>query len=131
MAEARDDDRTPAQDDFVLAIESGPLTEVEIVETDDGSHADLVVTGVGIDPDTDEAVPVSIALNADDSAYIVTIADEEFVVPLDETAEEASHRHAVLIRPLRTLQQLAQRVEEEAKGMAERLAARFKRRGTR
>lgn len=132
MAGVRDDDdRTPVQDDFVLAIEGGPLTEVEVVETDDGSHVDLAVTAVGVDPDTGEAVPVSIALNADDSAYVVTIAAEEFVVPLEETAEESSHRQSALIRPLRRLQQLAQRVEEETKGMARRLADKFKRRGAR
>lgn len=132
MAEERDDeDRTPTQDDFVLAIASGPLAEVDIVETDDGSHVDLAVNAVGVDPDTGEAVPVSIALNADDSAYVITIADEEFVVPIEETAEEASHRRSRLIGALRRLQQLAQRVEEETKGMAKRLAEKFKRGGER
>lgn len=132
MAGARDDeDRTPTQDDFVLAIESGPLAEVEIVEADDGSHVDLAINAVAVDPDTGEPVPVSIALNPDDSAYVVTIADEEFVVPLDETAEESSHRRSGLIGALRTLQQLAQRVEEETKGMAKRLAEKFERRGAR
>lgn len=128
MAGERDDeDRTPAQDDFVLAIESGPLAEVDVVETDDGSHVDIAVTAVAVDPDTGDAVPVSIALNDDDSAYVVTIAEEEFVVPLEETSEESSHRQAGAIRPLRKLQQLAQRVEEETKGMAKRLAEKFKR----
>ncbi|GAA4141573.1 hypothetical protein [Leifsonia shinshuensis] len=132
MAGERDDeDRTPTQDDFVLAIESGPLAEVEIVEADDGSHVDLAVNAVAVDPDTGEPVPVSIALNADDSAYVVAIADEEFVVPLGETAEESSHRRSGLIGALRTLQQLAQRVEEETKGMAKRLAEKFERRGAR
>ncbi len=131
MVDARDDERTPAQDDFVLAIESGPLTEIEVRETDDGSHVDIAVTGVGVDPDTGTAVPVSIGLNADDSAYVVTIGGVEYVVPLAETAEESSHRQGGLIRPLRTLQQLAQRVEEETTGMARRLAEKFKRRGTR
>lgn len=132
MAGARDDeDRTPTQDDFVLAIESGPLAEVEIVEADDGSHVDLAINAVAVDPDTGEPVPVSIALNPDDSAYVVTIADEELVVPLEETAEESSHRRSGLIGALRRLQQLAQRVEEETKGMAKRLAEKFERRGAR
>ncbi|WP_374009568.1 hypothetical protein [Leifsonia sp. LS-T14] len=128
MAEnTNEEDRTPAQDDFVLAIESGPLAEVEIVEVDDGSHVDVSINAVAVDPDTGEAVPVSIALNADDSAYVVTVAEDEFVVPLQETSEESSHRQAGSIRPLRTLQQLAQRVEQETKGMAKRLAEKFKR----
>ncbi len=132
MAGERDnEDRTPTQDDFVLAIESGPLAEVEIVETDDGSHVDLAINAVAVDPDTGEAMPVSIALNGDDSAYVVTIADEEFVVPLEATAEESSHRRSPLIGALRKLQQLAQRVEEETKGMAKRLAEKFTRRGAR
>lgn len=132
MAGERDDeDRTPTQDDFVLAIENGLLAEVDIVETDDGSHVDLAVNAVAVDPDTGEPVPVSIALNADDSAYVVTIADEEFVVPLEETAEESSHRRSPLIGALRKLQQLAQRVEEETKGMAKRLAEKFERHGAR
>jgi hypothetical protein len=132
MAAVRDDeDRTPTQDDFVLAIESGPLAEVDIVETGDGSHVDLAVNAVAVDPDTGEAVPVSIALNDDDSAYVITVADEEFVVPLDVTAEESSHRRSPLIGALRKLQQLAQRVEEETTGMAKRLAEKFKRHGAR
>ena len=132
MADARnDDDRTPAQDDFVLTIESGPLTEVDVIETDDGSHVDLAIEAVAVDPDTGDTVPVSIALNADDSAYVVTIAGDEIVVPLEETAEESSHRQSALIRPLRKLQQLAQRVEQETKGAAKRLAEKFKRHGKR
>jgi len=128
MAEhTNEEDRTPAQDDFVLAIERGPLAEVEIVEVDDGSHVDVSINAVSVDPDTGEAVPVSIALNADDSAYVITIAEDEIVVPLQETSEEASHRQAGSIRPLRTLQQLTQRVEQETKGMAKRLAEKFKR----
>ncbi|WP_431219235.1 hypothetical protein [Leifsonia xyli] len=128
MAEARDDaDLTSAQDDFVLAIESGPLADVEIVETDDGSHVDIAINAVGVDPDTGEAVPVSIVLNDDDSGYVVTVADEEFIVPLEETSEEPNHRKAAAIRPLRKLQQLAQRVEAETKGMARKLAEKFKR----
>jgi hypothetical protein len=128
MAQDRnEEDRTPAQDDFVLAIESGPLVDVDIVEVDDGSHVDVSINAVSVDPDTGEAVPVSIALNGDDSAYVVTVAEEEFVVPLQETSEESSHRQASSIRPLRKLQQLAQRVEEETKGMAKRLAEKFKR----
>ncbi|MGH1550799.1 hypothetical protein ACRAWB_17100 [Leifsonia poae] len=74
---------------------------------------------------------MSIALNADDSAYVVTIAGDEIVVPLEETAEESSHRRSALIRPLRKLQQLAQRVEQETKGAAKRLAEKFKRQGKR
>ncbi|ANF31597.1 hypothetical protein A0130_07855 [Leifsonia xyli] len=132
MADARnDDDRTPAQDDFVLTIESGPLTEVDVIETDDGSHVDLAIEAVAVDPDTGDTVPVTIALNADDSAYVVTIAGDEIVVPLEETAEESSHRQSALIRSLRKLQQLAQRVEEETKGTAKRLAEKFKRHGKR
>ncbi|MDN4616342.1 hypothetical protein P5G50_17980 [Leifsonia sp. F6_8S_P_1B] len=132
MADERnDEDRTPVQDDLVLAIESGPLTEVDVVETDDGSHVDVAINAVSVDPDTGDVVPVSIALNVDDSAYVVTIAGDEFVVPLEETAEESSHRQSALIRPLRTLQQLAQRVEEETAGAARRLAEKFKRRGQR
>ena len=72
------------------------------------------------------AVPVSIALNPDDSAFVVTVAADEFVVPLEETSEESSHRHAAQLRPLRRLQQLAQRVEAETKGMARKLAEKFK-----
>ena len=127
VSDMNDEDRTPAQDDFVLAIESGPLAEVEIVEVDDGEHVDLSINAVSVDPDTGEAVPVSIALNPDDSAFVVTVADEEFVVPLEETSEESSHRRAGQIRPLRKLQQLAQRVEEETKGKAKELAEKFKR----
>ena len=127
VSDMNNEDRTPAQDDFVLAIESGPLAEVEIVEVDDGEHVDLSINAVSVDPDTGEAVPVSIALNPDDSAFVVTVADEEFVVPLEETSEESSHRRAGQIRPLRKLQQLAQRVEEETKGKAKELAEKFKR----
>jgi hypothetical protein len=58
---------------------------------------------------------------------VVTVADEEFVVPLEETSEESSHRRAGQIGPLRKLQQLAQRVEEETKGKAKELAEKFKR----
>jgi len=122
-----DEDRTPAQDDFVLALESGPLTDVEVVEVDDGEHIDLSITAVSVDQETGAAVPVSIALNPDDSAFMVTVADDEFVVPLEETSEESSHRHAAQLHPLRRLQQLAQRVETETKGMARRLAERFTR----
>src|SRR6478609_5523448 len=119
MAGERDEeDRTPLQDDFVLAIVSGPLAEVDIVEVDDGSHVDIAVSAIAVDPETGDAVPVGIALNEDDSAYVVTVGDDEFIVPLDETSEEPSHRKADAIRPLRRLQQLAQRVEEEAKGTA-------------
>jgi hypothetical protein len=125
--DADDEDRTPAQDDFVLAIESGPLTEVEVVEVDDGEHIDVSINAVAVDPETGEAVPVSIALNPDDSAFVVTVAADEFVVPLEETSEESSHRHAAQLRPLRRLQQLAQRVEAETKGMARKLAEKFKR----
>ena len=128
MASDRNDDRTSAQDDFVVAIESGPLTEVEIVEIDDGEHVDVSINAVSVDPDTGEAVPVSIALNPDDSAYVVTVADDEFVVPLEETSQESSDRRAAHIGPLRRLQQLAQRVEQEAKGKAKELAEKFKRR---
>jgi hypothetical protein len=124
-----DEDRTPAQDEFVLEIESGPLTDVEVVEVDDGEHTDLAINAVSVDPETGEAVPVSIALNPDDTAFVVTVADDEFVVPLDEASEESSHRRAAQLRPLRRLQQLAQRVEEETKGMARKLAEKFKRRG--
>lgn len=128
MARAEnEEDRTPVQDDFVLAIESGPLAEVEIVEVDDGSHVDVSINAVSVDPDTGEALPVSIALNDDDSGYVVTVAGDEFVVPLEETSEESSHRRASAIGPLRRLQQLAQRVENETKGMAKRLAEKFKR----
>lgn len=127
MANARDDaDMTPAQDDLVLAIESGPLADVEIVETADRSHVDIAITAVSVDPDTGKAVPVSIVLNDDDSGYVVTVADEEFIVPLEETSEEPNVRKAVAIRPLRKLQQLAQRVEVEAKGKAKELAEKLK-----
>jgi hypothetical protein len=125
--ERDDEDRTPAQDDFVLALDSGPLTEVEVVEVADGEHIDLSINAVAIDPETGAAVPVSIALNPDDSAFVVTVADDEFVVPLEETSEESSHRRAAQLRPLRRLQQLAQRVEEETKGMARKLAEKFTR----
>ncbi|MGH1550798.1 hypothetical protein ACRAWB_17095 [Leifsonia poae] len=50
--ERKGEDRTPAQDDFVLTIESGPLTEVDVIETDDGSHVDLAIEAVAVDPDT-------------------------------------------------------------------------------
>lgn len=122
-----DEDRTPAQDDFVLALESGPLTDVEVIEVEDGEHIDLLINAVSVDPETGAAVPVSIALNPDDSAFVVTVADDEFVVPFEETSEESSHRHAAQLRPLRKLQQLAQRVEAETKGMARRLAEKFTR----
>jgi len=122
-----DEDRTPAQDEFVLEIESGPLSGVEVVEVDDGEHVDVSINAVAVDPDTGQAVPVSIALNPDDSAFVVTIADDEFLVPLEPASEEASHRRASLIRPLRRLQELAQRVEREAKGKATELARKFKR----
>lgn len=122
-----DEDRTPAQDDFVLALESGPLTDVEVVEVDDGEHIDLLINAISVDPETGAAIPVSIALNPDDSAFVVTVADDEFVAPLEETSEESSHRHAAQLRPLRKLQQLAQRVEAETKGMARRLAEKFTR----
>jgi len=125
--ETDEEDRTPAQDDFVLAIEGGPLAEVDIVATDDGPHVDISINAVSVDPDTGAAVPVAITLNGDDSAYVVTVADEEFVVPLEETSEESSHRKAPAIRSLRRLQQLAQRVEDETTGMAKRLAEKSKR----
>jgi hypothetical protein len=126
-SDRRDEDRTPAQDDFILAIETGPLAEVEVVEVDDGAHVDLSINAVSVDPDTGEAVPVSIALNPDDSAFLVTVADEEFVVPLEETSEDSTDRRPAQIRPLRKLQQLAQRVEEETKGKAKELAEKFTR----
>ena len=126
-SDGNDADRTPAQDDFVLEIESGPLAEVEVVEIDDGEHVDVSINAVSVDPDTGEAVPVSISLNPDDSALVVAVADDEFVVPLEETSEESSHRRAGLIRALRELQRLAQRVEEETKGKAKELAEKFKR----
>jgi hypothetical protein len=126
-SDRKDEDRTPAQDDFILAIETGPLAEVEVVEVDDGAHVDLSINAVSVDPDTGEAVPVSIALNPDDSAFLVTVADEEFVVPLEETSEDSTDRRPAQIRPLRKLQQLAQRVEEETKGKAKELAEKFTR----
>jgi len=128
MAAGSDDEkRTPTQDEFVLELEGGPLTDVVLVEVDDGEHVDIAVNAVAVDPDSGEAVPVSIALNPDDSAFVVAVAEDEFVVPLEETSEEPSHRHAALIRPLRRLQQLAQRVEAEVKGKAQELAAKFTR----
>ncbi|NUU07881.1 hypothetical protein [Leifsonia sp. C5G2] len=125
--DSNDGKRTPAQDEFVLELEGGPLTDIVLVEVDDGEHVDIAVNAVAVDPDSGEAVPVSIALNPDDSAFVVSVADDEFVVPLEETSEEPSHRHAALIRPLRRLQQLAQRVEAEVKGKAQELAAKFSR----
>jgi hypothetical protein len=130
-SDRNDEDRTPAEEEFILAIETGPLAEVEIVETDDGEHVDLSVNAVSVDPDTGEAVPVSISLNPDDSAFVVTVADEEFVVPLEETSDESSDetsdRRAGQIGPLRKLQELATRVEQQAKGKAKELAEKFKR----
>ena len=126
-SDRNDEDRTPAEDEFILAIETGPLAEVEIVEIDDGEHVDLSINAVSVDPDTGEAVPVSIALNPDDSAFVVTVADEEFVVPLEEPSDESSDRRAGQIGPLRKLQELATRVEQEAKGKAKELAEKFKR----
>ena len=125
--DSNDGKRTLAQDEFVLELEGGPLTDIVLVEVDDGEHVDIAVNAVAVDPDSGEAVPVSIALNPDDSAFVVSVADDEFVVPLEETSEEPSHRHAALIRPLRRLQQLAQRVEAEVKGKAQELAAKFSR----
>ncbi|MEN0084236.1 MAG: hypothetical protein AAGC66_05675 [Leifsonia sp.] len=125
--DTNDENRTPAQDEFVLELEGGPLTDVVIVEVEDGEHVDVAVNAVTVDPDTGETVPVSIALTPDDSAFVISVADDDFVVPLEETSEEPSHRHAALIRPLRRLQQLAQRVEEEVKGKAKELAKKFSR----
>lgn len=122
-----DEDRTPAQHVFVLALESGPLTDVEVVEVDDGEHIDLLINAVSVDPQTGAAVPVSIALNPEVSAFVVTVADDEFVPRFEEASEESSHRHAAQLRPLRKRQQLAQRVEAETKGMARRLAEKFTR----
>jgi hypothetical protein len=126
-SDRNDEDRTPAEDELILAIETGPLAEVEIVEIDDGEHVDLSINAVSVDPDTGEAVPVSIALNPDDSAFVVTVADDEFVVPLEEASDESNDRRAGQIGPLRKLQELATRVEQEAKGKAKELAEKFKR----
>ena len=106
----------------------GRLLRVAITEAvEDGDHIDLAIDAVAIDPDTGDAVPVSIALNPDDSAFVVNVAGEERVVPLVETAEESYSGKAGGIGPLRKLHELATRVEQEAKGKARQLAEKFKR----
>jgi hypothetical protein len=122
-----DNSRSAAEEEFVLAVTSGPLTEVAITEAEDGDHVDLAIDAVAIDPDTGDAVPVSIALNPDDSAFVVIVAGEERVVPLVETAEESYSGKGGGIGPLRKLHELATRVEQEAKGKARQLAEKFKR----
>jgi hypothetical protein len=123
----RDQDRSPAEEEYILAVTTGPLTDVIVTEAVDGDHVDLAIDAVSVDPDTGDAVPVSIALNPDDSALIVTVAGEETVVPLVETAEESSSRNAGGIGPLRRLHELATRVEQEAKGKARQLSEKFRR----
>jgi hypothetical protein len=124
-----DNDKNPsaAEEEFILAVTTGPLTEVAITEALDGDHVDLAIDAVAVDPDTGDAVPVSIALNPDDSAFVVNVAGDELVVPLLETAEESHSGKAGGIGPLRKLHELATRVEQEAKGKARQLAEKFKR----
>jgi hypothetical protein len=128
-----DNDKNPsaAEEEFILAVTTGPFTEVAVTEAVDGDHIDLAIDAMTVDPDTGEAVPVRIALNPDDSAFVVNVAGEEVVVPLLETAEESYSGKSGGIGPLRKLHELATRVEEEAKGKARQLAEKFKRpRGT-
>ncbi|SFN61293.1 hypothetical protein [Mycetocola miduiensis] len=117
---------TPIETEFIAAVQSGPLTQVEVIEATDG--AGLVVTAVAVDPETGGDVPVGIALDPDGAAFVVTIAREEIIIPLDESSEQASSskdsRH---IEPLRKLHELATGLEQEAKGKARQLAERLRR----
>lgn len=115
---------TPTEEEFITAVEAGPLTQVEVRDAADGG---LVVTAVAVDPDTGDEVPLSITLDPDGAAYVVTIAREQIVVPRDQPAEkETSSRNAGHIRALRKLHELATKLEQEAKGKARELAERLR-----
>jgi hypothetical protein len=114
---------TPAEAEFIAVVETGPLTEVEVVEAPDGG---LIVRAVAVDPDTADEVPVSIALDPDGAALVVTVASEETVVTRDDSSEDASSKNSKLIRPLRKLHELATRLEQEAKGKAREVAERLR-----
>jgi hypothetical protein len=118
---------TPTEVEFVAAIETGPLTQVEVIEAADGSG--LILTAVAVDPDTGDEVPVGIALDPARGAYIVTVAMEEIIVPEDEAADlDASSGNDRQVGPLRKLHELATRLEREAKGKAREIAERLRRR---
>jgi hypothetical protein len=116
---------TPTEAEFIAAVESGPLTQIEVIEAADGEG--VIVTALAVDPDSADEVPVSITLDPDGGAYIVTVAAEEVVVPRDQSPEdEASSQNSRQIRPLRKLHELATRLEQEAKGKAREIAERLR-----
>jgi hypothetical protein len=112
---------TPTETEFIAAVQSGPLRQVEVIEATDG--AGLVVTAVAVDPETGDGVPVGITLDPGSAAYVVTIAREDIIVPRDESPEKASSsKNSRHIGPLRKLHELATRLEQEAEGKARQLA---------
>lgn len=116
---------TPIETEFIAAVQSGPLTQVEVIEATDG--AGLVVTAVAVDPETGDEVPVSITLDPGGAEFVVTIAGEENIIPRDESPEKASSsKNSRHIGPLRKLHELATRLEQEAKGKARQLAERLR-----
>lgn len=116
---------TPTEDEFVMAIESGPLTEVEIRETPDGTG--LIVAAVALDPDTADEVPVSITLDPEGETFVVTIATDEILVPRDQPVQNAvSPESSGRIGALQKLHDLATRLEQEAKGKAREIAERLR-----
>ncbi len=110
---------TPTEVEFVRAIKSGPLTQIEVIEATDG----LIVTALAVDPDTGGDVPLGIALDPGGAAYIVTIESEELIIPRDQLPDQdASSVNARQVGPLRKLHELATRLEQEAKGKARGIA---------
>jgi hypothetical protein len=122
---ASEETPTATEAEFITAVESGPLTQIEVFEASGGGG--LIITAVAVDTDTADEVPVGITLDPDGAGYIVTIAREEIVVPRDQSAEtQGSSGKSRHIGPLRKLHELATRLEQEAKGKARELAERLR-----
>ncbi|MCU1439015.1 MAG: hypothetical protein JWP85_12 [Rhodoglobus sp.] len=117
--------RTPTEAEFITAIESGPLTQIEVIEATDGTG--LIVTARAADPDTGDDIPLGITLDPSGGAYIVTIETEELIISRDQLPDQdASSVNARQVGPLRKLHELATRLEQEAKGKARDIAERLR-----
>lgn len=122
---ASEEKPTTTEAEFITAVESGPLTQIEVFEATGGGG--LIVTALAVDPDTADEVPVGITLDPGGAAYVVTIATEEIIVPRDQSTEkETSSEQSRHIKPLRRLHELATRLEQEAKGKARQLAEKVR-----
>jgi hypothetical protein len=116
---------TPTEAEFITAIESGPLTQIEVIEATDGRG--LIVTARAVDPDTGNDVPLGITLDPGGGEYIVTIESEELIIPRDQLPDQdASSVNARQVGPLRKLHELATKLEQEAKGKARDIAERLR-----